>query len=31
MLEDVFGPALSVSFESKKDQSKDQPVENKES
>ena len=31
MLEDVFGPALSVSFESKKDQPKDQPVENKES
>ena len=35
MLEDVFGPALSVSFESKKDQPKnqpmDQPIENKES
>lgn len=31
MLEDVFGPALSVSFESKKDQPKDQSVENKES
>lgn len=31
MLEDVFGSALSVSFESKKDQPKDQPVENKES
>ena len=31
MLEDVFGPALSVSFESKKVQPKDQSVENKES
>lgn len=31
MLEDVFGPALSVSFESKKDQPNDQPIENKES
>ena len=31
MLEDVFGPALSVSFESKKDQLKEQPIENKES
>ena len=31
MLEDVFGPALSVSFESKKDQPTDQPIENKES
>lgn len=31
MLEDVFGLALSVSFESKKDQPKDQPIENKES